>query len=378
MDMDSHYPSPSYPIAIPSMEAMLLLLVAFELGKELTIGKKCAFLIHVGSAPNSAHKVAVKCCLDLMNSLQHIGRVVDKQTPELVRKNRLQVKASIDVAKLCALLGIAFRGRDESPDSHNREFFLEILKYTASYNEEVASVVLENAPKNALYTSHSIQKDILSVYASKIQKFIRAEIGDEKFCIIVDESQDESKREQMAIILRFVDKDEFVHERFFDIVHVEDTKAATLKNKISGVLSYHNLSIQSIRGQGYDGASNMRGEWNGLQALFLNECPLLKMFDSVIVVLGEIINDKSATSRAVADKAYDVMMSFELVFVLHFLIDLLGRENDLCRMLQCISQDIVNAIDAISNTKEIIQKFRENGWSGLLEKVRRFCEQRDS
>ncbi|KAL9668111.1 hypothetical protein QQ045_002486 [Rhodiola kirilowii] len=29
----------------------------------------------------------------------------------------------------------------------------------------------------------------------------------------------------------------------------------------------------SIRGQGYDGASNMRGEWNGLQALVLCECP---------------------------------------------------------------------------------------------------------
>ncbi|OMO49944.1 hypothetical protein COLO4_38284 [Corchorus olitorius] len=28
-----------------------------------------------------------------------------------------------------------------------------------------------------------------------------------------------------------------------------------------------------MRGQGYDGASNMRGEWHGLQALFLNDCP---------------------------------------------------------------------------------------------------------
>lgn len=25
--------------------------------------------------------------------------------------------------------------------------------------------------------------------------------------------------------------------------------------------------------QGYDGASNMRGEWNGLQALFMKDCP---------------------------------------------------------------------------------------------------------
>lgn len=47
----------------------------------------------------------------------------------------------------------------------------------------------------------------------------------------------------------------------------------TLKNEISSSLSFHKLNVQDIRGQGYDGASNMRGEWNGLQALFLKECP---------------------------------------------------------------------------------------------------------
>lgn len=31
--------------------------------------------------------------------------------------------------------------------------------------------------------------------------------------------------------------------------------------------------MENLCGQGYDGASNMRGEWNGLQALFLQKCP---------------------------------------------------------------------------------------------------------
>ena len=46
-----------------------------------------------------------------------------------------------------------------------------------------------------------------------------------------------------------------------------------MKKEICDVLSHHNLRIEDIRGQGYDGANNMRGEWNGLQALFMNECP---------------------------------------------------------------------------------------------------------
>jgi hypothetical protein len=64
----------------------------------------------------------------------------------------------------------------------------------------------------------------------------------------------------MAIALRLVDKDDFIQERFFDIVHVKDTLASTLKNEIYVVLSQHRLDIQNIRGQGYDGASNMHGE----------------------------------------------------------------------------------------------------------------------
>lgn len=49
--------------------------------------------------------------------------------------------------------------------------------------------------------------------------------------------------------------------------------ALTLKKEISRVLANYNLQIDKIRGQGYDGVSNMHGAWNGLQALFLRDCP---------------------------------------------------------------------------------------------------------
>jgi hypothetical protein len=77
----------------------------------------------------------------------------------------------------------------------------------------------------------------------------------------------------MAIVLRFVDKYSFIQESFFDLVHVKDTLALILYNGISYVLFRYRFDIQTIRGQGYDGASNMRSELNGLQVLFLNDCP---------------------------------------------------------------------------------------------------------
>ena len=98
-------------------------------------------------------------------------------------------------------------------------------------------------------------------------------MGDSKFCILVDEAIDVSHKEQMAIVLRFVDVHGVIRERYFDIVNVADTTSSTLKKEISDVLTQNNLSIHNMRGQGYDGASNMRGAFNGLQALFLKDCP---------------------------------------------------------------------------------------------------------
>jgi hypothetical protein len=227
----------------------------------------------MGNDPCSPHNNAVKCCDTLKNQSQHIENVIDKQTSEQKLNNRLRLKTSIDCIRYLTSQGCALRGHDEGPDSKNRGNFLELIELVSMYNEKVAKVVLENAPQNAKYTSHHIQKDILHVLAKRVRNAIREEIGDSKFCIIVDEARDESKKEQMAIVLRFVDKDGFIQERFFDVVHVKDTSASTLKNEISIVLSQHCLDIQNIRGQGYDGASNMRGEWKGLQSLFLNDCP---------------------------------------------------------------------------------------------------------
>ena len=41
--------------------------------------------------------------------------------------------------------------------------FLEMIRIFASYNDKVAQVLLENAPKFAKYTSPTIHKEILHV-----------------------------------------------------------------------------------------------------------------------------------------------------------------------------------------------------------------------
>jgi hypothetical protein len=62
-------------------------------------------------------------------------------------------------------------------------------------------------------------------------------------------------------------------EQFIALHHVKDTTSEALNNALYCILDHYKLSISRIRGQGYDGASNMRGEFNGLQRKILAENP---------------------------------------------------------------------------------------------------------
>ena len=75
----------------------------------------------------------------------------------------------------------------------------------------------------------------------------------------------------MAVVLCYVNKKGCIVEHFLSIIHVSDTTALSLNKAIEFLFCKHGLSISRIRGQGYDGASNMQGEFNGLKILILRE-----------------------------------------------------------------------------------------------------------
>ncbi|KAI0520419.1 hypothetical protein KFK09_007893 [Dendrobium nobile] len=202
------------------------------------------FDLHVGGH-NSAHNNARRSSEDLLKQSQHIGFVFQKQTDQATSAYRIRLNTSVDCIRFLLKQGLAFRDIDD--------------------------VDLKNAPENLKLIAPEIQKDITRSFAIAITKFISEEIGDKFYSVLVDESRDTSAKEQMAIIVRFVNKKGNIVERFLGISHVSNTAANSLKLATEQLLSTYGLSISRIRGQGYDGASNMRGEFNGLKALFLNE-----------------------------------------------------------------------------------------------------------
>ncbi|XP_016437951.2 uncharacterized protein LOC107763954 [Nicotiana tabacum] len=187
--------------------------------------KEC-FKKHV-DLPNSIHNKANRNCDDLMRQQQSIIVAFNKQSDQIKREYWLLLNASVDVVRILLNQGFAFRGHDESETSLNKGNFIEILSWYADKCDKIKSFVLK-----------------------------------------LDESIDVSRKEHCSC---YVDKKGSVMERFIGIVHVRDTSALSLKKVIVDVLVHHSLSLSSIRGQCYDGASNMQGDIKGLKKLIKQE-----------------------------------------------------------------------------------------------------------
>ena len=123
------------------------------------------------------------------------------------------------------------------------------------------------------YTSHKIQNELLKIMAPNVLRKVSACLHSSSFySIMADETTDIYNREQVTIILRWVDDTDFsVNEEFVDLYAVPSIGSDMLVSIIKDNLIRLNLSLSKARGQYYDGASNMSGIRNGIAAQLCKE-----------------------------------------------------------------------------------------------------------
>ena len=83
------------------------------------------------------------------------------------------------------------------------------------------------------------------------------------YSIIADETPYTSNKEQLALVIRYVTKD-MVEERLLAVKKVDETNANTLLKTVTEEFKECNIEIPMLRGQCYDGASNVAGIHAGL------------------------------------------------------------------------------------------------------------------
>lgn len=111
---------------------------------------------------------------------------------------------------------------------------------------------------NANYTSPEIQNQMIQIVGSAILDEIVHRVKKAKlYSVIADETPDNSKTEQLSLLVRYVWNGK-VEERLLGVLPVHETTAEVLFTVCSKV-EEHGIEISNLRGQCYDGASNVSG-----------------------------------------------------------------------------------------------------------------------
>ena len=211
---------------------------------------------------------------------------------EQIKKKRHYIMSIIEVLILCSKQEIAFRGHDEGETSLNRGNFREILGLVASH-DCVVEERLSHGPRNAKYTSPTIQNNIISIMATLVRRSICASVQkSEMYSIIVDETKDLSKQEQLFIAVRYIDVDKTaIMERFLTFFPARKLDAESLSKYILDTLTLYNLDPRMIVSQGYDEASVMSGSCNGVQQRIRDVAPCASYIHCHAHVLNLVLVD---------------------------------------------------------------------------------------
>ena len=124
---------------------------------------------------------------------RNIACILNKELQERVSRNTTVVKSLFECVCFCAKQGLSFRGhRDDytATEYDNKGNFFELVQFRAK-TDEVLRTHLETAPRNALYTSKTIQNQMISVVGSAIKNELIKQIKDAKyFTLLADEVTD--------------------------------------------------------------------------------------------------------------------------------------------------------------------------------------------
>ena len=245
--------------------------------KPLTNFKKATEKLDEHFHDKQFHKAAMEAAMLFIKVQKNNSLSIDQQLSNLRRhhiaKNRLVLRSIVEAVMLCARQGLALRGhRDdsthvESAPLANHGNFLALLQFRIRAGDELLKEHLQTAKGNALYTSKTVQNEIIAICGNLIRQKLLKYIRDAGFfTVIADEATDAANQEQLFVSIRFVEKSEPC-ERFMEFIRcaIGITGEAIADNIILQLNAWQ-LPATSLRGQAYDGAGSMSGHTKGAAA----------------------------------------------------------------------------------------------------------------
>ena len=208
---------------------------------------------HVNSTADAQNFMRIK-----RNPNQEIICQLDSSINRTVESNRKKLLSILSSIIFCGTNDITLRGKYDTKGN---------LKQLFDFRIESGDTLLKNhfetAAKNARYTSHQTQNELISISEEVLRNDLVTEANNAiGFSILADESSDISGTEQLSIGVRFVDlsSQKIIREEFLGFMPLTDMSASGISTAIINRCRQFGLNLNKLLGQGYDGCSAMAGK----------------------------------------------------------------------------------------------------------------------
>lgn len=206
----------------------------------------------------------------------------------------------VNVTLTLASCNLAFRGHREKLGKSNTGNFLAVIELLAKY-DPVLQELISVDKGNQKYLSSTIQNELIQLLAQKVESEILKDIQSaEFFSVIMDTTQDISRKDQLSQVFRYVtiSKDTSgrpnnikINESFLGFKEVHDQTASGLEKVILDGIEEKGLSLSKCRGQGYDGAATMSGVYSGVKTRIEKKQKTAKYVHCAAHNLNLVLND---------------------------------------------------------------------------------------
>lgn len=177
----------------------------------------------------------------------------------------------VEAVKALSSRGLPFRGSNQILGSNENGNFLMILETISKFDPFLMEHLKKHGNQgkgNPSYLSANICNEVIRLMGETVLQRIIKEIKENKyFSVIIDSTPDVAHVDELAIVIRYVNSGGDPVERFMTFLPDVGHKATDMFSALSPKLSEWRIEIKNCRGQSYDNAYNMAGEYKGLHAL---------------------------------------------------------------------------------------------------------------
>ena len=200
----------------------------------------------------------------MQNKRRDTDELLSAQLEKRVKENREKLSPIVKCILLCGKTNQALRGhRDDSTQSDEKQGnFKDLIEFRIDSGDVKLKEHIETADKNMTYLSKTTQNQLISATSKFIRNAILTNInnGSRFYSIMADEATDISNKEQLSVVVRYVDSSKVIREAFLGFCHLSDgCTGLAIKNELLKEVKDFGLDMNLCRGQGYDGPGDVAG-----------------------------------------------------------------------------------------------------------------------